>query len=500
MPKPLLTQQLEICNNRPSFPRLVRREKETIIESKNDEDWRVLTIESLSLPKRIMAKEKESYICTNCGALLPKWMGKCPSCGAWNTVVPSSSKKGKSHYPQYLSLDQVPIEGEERRELPFQECSRILGGGLVRGSLVLLGGEPGVGKSTLLLQITMALASQGEKVLYICAEENPQQVKLRAERLGKTNHNLCLLQETRIEEILSQRNLFSPEVMILDSIQTVVLEDLPSSPGTVVQVREATSRIMEIAKSTNTTVILVGHVTKDGSLAGPKTLEHMVDTVLQMEGEKGQPYRILRVLKNRYGPTMEMALLEMTERGLEEVKDPSALFLQERLVETPGSIVVASLQGSKPLLLEVQALVSPSSIGIPRRVMAGVDPTRISFMLAVAEKHLDIQLQNLDIFINIPGGMRITEPGGDLAILLALVSSFREKPLSQDLAVFGEVGLGGEIRRAKGALYRAKEAEKHGFSQLMLPITDAEKITRETKIKPLGVSSVREALEISERL
>ena len=371
---------------------------------------------------------------------------------------------------------------------------------MVRGSLVLLGGEPGVGKSTFLLQIAMALASQGDKVLYVCAEENLQQVKLRAERLGKTNRNLRLLQETRIEEILAQRDLFSPEIMILDSIQTVVLEDLPSSPGTVVQVREATSKIMETAKSTNTTVILVGHVTKDGSLAGPKTLEHMVDTVLQMEGEKGQPYRVLRVLKNRYGPTMEMAILEMTERGLEEVKDPSDLFLQERLRNTPGSIVVASLQGSKPLLLEIQALVSPSSIGIPRRVIAGVDPTRISFILAVVEKYLGIHLQNLDIFINVPGGMRITEPGGDLAILLALVSSFHDKPLTQDLAVFGEVGLGGEIRRAKGALYRAKEAEKHGFSHLMLPFTDAEKIARETKIKPIGVASVREALEISERL
>ncbi len=365
---------------------------------------------------------------------------------------------------------------------------------------MLLGGEPGVGKSTVLLQIAMALASNGEKVLYVCAEENLPQVKLRAQRIGGASPNLYLLQETRVEEILTQVELLSPRVMVLDSIQTVVLEDLPSSPGTVVQLREATARIMEAAKSTNTTAILVGHVTKDGSIAGPKTLEHMVDTVLQMEGEKGQPYRIIRVLKNRFGPAMEMAILEMTEKGLKEVKDPSALFLQERLLDTPGSVVVASLHGSKPLLLEVQALVAPSTGGIPRRVMAGVDPARTSFILAVVEKHIGIQLQNLDLFINVPGGMKIAEPGGDLAILLALVSSFHERPVSCSLAVFGEVGLGGEVRGVKGAIYRAKEAERHGFPKLLLPSSDVERVTMNAGIEPIGASNVREALEIAERL
>ena len=447
-----------------------------------------------------MTKRKENFICSSCGYTSPKWMGRCPQCQEWNTLVPLSQETPRAHQPRYLPLTQVPEEGEERIPLPFQEMERVLGGGLVRGSLVLLGGEPGVGKSTLLLQLAASLADRGEKILYVSAEETLQQIKLRARRLGSLPQHLYLLQETKVEAILGQKELLAPGVLVLDSIQTVALEDLPSSPGTVVQVREATARILENAKATNTTVILVGHVTKDGSLAGPKTLEHMVDTVLQMEGEKGQPYRILRVIKNRYGPDMEVALLEMTARGLEEVKDPSSIFLQERLEETPGSVVVASLQGSKPMLLEVQALVSPSSLGIPRRVMAGVDPTRTAFILAVIEKHLGINLQSLDLFINIPGGMRLTEPGGDLAILLALVSSFKEAPMGKDLAIFGEVGLGGEIRRVKGAVYRAREAEKHGFTGLLLPLADREKVARECRIKLLGVSNVKEALEFSMNL
>lgn len=414
--------------------------------------------------------------------------------------MPLSHHPRKASQPKYLPLNQVPEEGEERITLPFREIQRVLGGGLVRGSLVLLGGEPGVGKSTLLLQIASALSTMGEKILYVSAEETLHQIKLRAKRLGSLPANLYLLQETRVEAILGQKELLKPGIMILDSIQTVALEDLPSSPGTVVQVREATARILEAAKATDTTVILVGHVTKEGSLAGPKTLEHMVDTVLQIEGDKGQPYRLLRVIKNRYGPDMEVALLEMTGKGIEEVKDPSAIFLQERLQETPGSVVVASLQGSKPLLLEVQALVSPSSLGIPRRVMAGVDPTRASFILAVIEKHLGLNLQSLDLFLNIPGGIKLSEPGGDLAVLLSLVSSFREIPIEKDLAVFGEVGLGGEIRRVKGAIYRAREAEKHGFSGILLPKWDQEKVAKECKIKLIGISNVREALEFSMNL
>ncbi len=447
-----------------------------------------------------MAKERENFICSACGYTSPKWMGRCPQCQDWNTIVPLYRHSREVSQPRYLSLNQVPEAGEERFTLPFRELQRVLGGGLVRGSLVLLGGEPGVGKSTLLLQMASALADMGEKILYVSAEETLHQIKLRAKRLGSLPSNLYLLQETRVEAILGQKELLKPGIMILDSIQTVALEDLPSSPGTVVQVREATAHILEAAKATNTTVILVGHVTKEGSLAGPKTLEHMVDTVLQMEGDKGQPYRLLRVAKNRYGPDMEVALFEMTVKGLEEVKDPSALFLQERLQEAPGSVVVASLQGSKPMLLEVQALVSPSSLGIPRRVMAGVDPTRASFILAVIEKHLGLTLQSLDLFLNVPGGIKLAEPGGDLAILLALVSSFKEIPAKKELAVFGEVGLGGEIRRVKGAIYRAREAEKHGFSGILLPKWDQEKIAKECKIKLLGISNVREALEFSMNL
>ena len=445
-------------------------------------------------------KNKESFTCTSCGYTSPKWMGKCPQCLEWNTLVPSSPKTHPPGEAQYIALPHVPEMGEERIPLPFKETERVLGGGLVRGSLILLGGEPGVGKSTLLLQLAASMAQRGEKILYVSAEETLQQIKLRAKRLGTLPRELYLLQETRVEAILGQKELLKPDVVIIDSIQTVALEDLPSSPGTVVQVREATARILEKTKKTHTTGILVGHVTKDGNLAGPKTLEHMVDTVLHLEGDRGQPYRILRVTKNRYGPDMEMALLEMTTRGLEEVKDPSSVFLQERTEDTPGSVVVASLPGSKPLLLEVQALVSPSSLGMPRRVMAGVDPTRTAFILAVTEKHLGINLQSLDLFINIPGGMRLTEPGGDLAILLALVSSFREKPLDKNLAVFGEVGLGGEIRKVKGAVYRAREAEKHGFSRIILPLSHKEKVARETGIELIGVSNVKEALEISMNL
>ncbi len=406
------------------------------------------------------------------------------------------SSREKSQHPCFVILDEVVEEGEERLSLPYKEVNRMLGGGMVRGSLVLLGGEPGVGKSTLVLQLACQVAEQGEKVLYVSAEETLRQIKMRAQRVGAVSNGLYLLQEAMVGNILDQVDLLLPGMLILDSIQTVALEDLPSSPGTVVQVREAAAKVMEYAKARNITVILIGHVTKEGGLAGPKTLEHMVDTVLQMEGDKGQPYRTLRVLKNRYGPDMEVVLLEMKEEGLEEVKDPSALFIKERLLGNPGSVVLADLQGSRPLLLEVQALVAPSAYGMPRRIMAGMDPTRVSFILAVIEKHLDINMQGLDLFLNVPGGLRLTEPGADLALLLSLVSSFQDRPLDNGTAVFGEVGLGGEVRGVKGALYRVQEASKHGFSQIIIPKSDGEKISQKEAIKLREVSHVGEALEI----
>jgi len=442
-------------------------------------------------------KEKKDYVCSSCGCKSPKWMGKCPDCGQWNTMVPCHpSSRRRTRHPSFVALDEVKEEGEERLLLPCEEMNRMLGGGMVRGSLVLLGGEPGVGKSTLVLQLASQMASKGEKVLYVSAEETLRQIKMRGQRIGAMSTGLYLLQEFGVESILDQVDLLSPGMLILDSIQTVVLEDLPSSPGTVVQVREAAAKVMEYAKARNITAILIGHVTKEGGLAGPKTLEHMVDTVLQMEGDKGQPYRTLRVLKNRYGPDMEVVLLEMKEEGLEEVKDPSALFIRERLFGSPGSVVLAGLQGSRPLLLEVQALVAPSAYGMPRRIMTGADPTRVSFILAVVEKHMGINMQGLDLFLNVPGGLRLTEPGADLALLLSLVSSFQERPLGDGTAVFGEVGLGGEVRGVRGALYRVQEAGKHGFCQVVIPKSDGEKVSRRNTVKLIEVSHVREALEI----
>jgi DNA repair protein RadA/Sms len=442
-------------------------------------------------------KEKKDYVCSSCGCKSPKWMGKCPDCGQWNTMVPCHpSSRRRTRHPSFVALDEVKEEGEERLLLPCEEMNRMLGGGMVRGSLVLLGGEPGVGKSTLVLQLASQMASKGEKVLYVSAEETLRQIKMRGQRIGAMSTGLYLLQEFGVESILDQVDLLSPGMLILDSIQTVVLEDLPSSPGTVVQVREAAAKVMEYAKARNITAILIGHVTKEGGLAGPKTLEHMVDTVLQMEGDKGQPYRTLRVLKNRYGPDMEVVLLEMKEEGLEEVKDPSALFIRERLFGSPGSVVLAGLQGSRPLLLEVQALVAPSAYGMPRRIMTGADPTRVSFILAVVEKHMGINMQGLDLFLNVPGGLRLTEPGADLALLLSLVSSFQERPLGDGTAVFGEVGLGGEVRGVRGALYRVQEASKHGFCQVVIPKSDGEKVSRRNTVKLIEVSHVREALEI----
>lgn len=428
-------------------------------------------------------------------------MGRCPSCGEWNSVYPKEERRKREDVsPKFIPLEGVELKEDERLPLPSLEVTRVLGGGIVPGSLILLGGEPGIGKSTLLLQLVSWISKRGEKTLYVTAEETLSQVKLRGERLGLDDEGIYLLQETGIDSIIHQMELLNPFLTVIDSIQTVVLEELPSPPGTLTQVRESTSKLMEVAKARGITTILVGHVTKEGSIAGPKALEHMVDTVLQLEGERGLPYRVLRVLKNRFGPDMEMALLEMEENGLREVSDPSSFFLKERLKDVPGSVVIATIEGSKPMVLEIQALASPSTFGIPKRVMAGVDSNRAAFILAVIEKYVGIHMQSLDLFLNVPGGLRVSEPGADLGVLLALVSSFRNAPIFPDMALYGEVGLGGEVRSARGAIYRVREAIKQGFSQMVLPVTDAERVKNQEisrLIELKGVSTVKDALEIS---
>jgi len=427
-------------------------------------------------------------------------MGRCPSCGEWNSIYPKKEKeKQKTHSVKFLPFKDIDLKEDERVPLPSFELNRILGGGIIPGSLILLGGEPGIGKSTLLMQIASWLSDMGKKVLYVSAEETLSQLKSRGERLKVSSDELYLLQEISLDSIIGQIELLNPFVTIIDSIQTIISEEIPSPAGTITQVRECTSKLMEIAKKKNVTIIIVGHVTKEGAIAGPKTLEHMVDTVLQLEGEKGLPYRVLRVLKNRFGPDMEMLLMEMGERGLKEVEDPSSFLLKERLKDVPGSVAVATLQGSRPLIIEIQGLVCTSNFGIPKRITAGVDQNRISFILAVIEKHLGIHLDSLDVFLNVPGGLKISDPGADLGILMALVSSFRNLPIHSEVVMFGEVGLGGEVRSVKGSVYRIKEAYKQGFSQVILPALDIEK-NKDQKISGLiemkSVTSVKDALEI----
>lgn len=453
-----------------------------------------------------MAKAKTKFVCQECGYETQKWMGRCPACSNWNTMVEekeaSASKSSRRPAANVFSeadkptpITQVTGEKENRISTSVGELNRVLGGGIVPGSLVLVGGDPGIGKSTLLLQVSALLASQKYRVLYVSGEESVKQTKMRAERLGVEADTLFVFTETNMERIEAAMEEVKPDLVIIDSIQTVHSDEIQSAPGSVAQVRESTSTFMHIAKNQGIAVFVVGHMTKQGSIAGPKMLEHMVDSVLYFEGEQHNTYRILRAVKNRFGSTNEIGIFEMKEAGLKEVTNPSEIFLEERTEGTSGSAVVASLEGTRPVLVELQALIAPTSYAYPRRTATGIDQNRIALLMAVLEKRLGMLLQNQDAYINVAGGVKLDEPAVDLGIAICVASSFRNQSTNPGDIVMGEVGLTGEIRRISRVEERVKEAAKLGFSRAIIPSKNIGGWTFPEGIQVVGVKTLEEALD-----
>jgi DNA repair protein RadA/Sms len=452
-----------------------------------------------------MAKAKTHFVCQSCGYQAPKWLGKCPGCQEWNTFVEERVIEEKAPERDLLGFEAeaVPmpitqIAGEERGRLQIGigEFDRVLGGGIVFGSVILVGGDPGIGKSTLLLQMMDRLASREKKVLYISGEESLQQTRMRADRLGISSKQLFVVSETSLEKILQDIQTLRPSTVVVDSIQTIYCSDLPSTPGSITQVREASSRLLYLAKHLSIPIFLVGHVTKEGFIAGPKVLEHMVDTVLYIEGEANHSFRILRAVKNRFGSTNEIGVFEMKDSGLVEVSSPSEFFLSERVEPASGSVVMPSIEGSRPILVELQALVVPTHFGVPRRTAQGIDANRVSLLVAVMEKRLGFHLLSHDIFLNIAGGMKVEEPGADLGVIASIASSFKDQVIGAEMVVFGEVGLGGEVRGISQSEVRVKEAARLGFRRCLLPKQNQEKIRGVKGIELMGIKTVQEAMKI----
>ena len=447
-------------------------------------------------------KQKSVYTCQQCGYQSPKWLGKCPDCGQWNSLVEETLAvlKGKGKQATAASglppqrLTEVQSSEEDRIRCGIGELDRVLGGGVVAGSFTLIGGDPGIGKSTLLLQAVDRLARVGT-VLYVTAEESARQVKLRGERLGVSARDLFLLPETALETILDRVRELKPAFLVIDSIQTIFTAALDSAPGSVSQVRECAGRLMQVAKGDGIPTFIVGHVTKDGSIAGPRMLEHMVDTVLYFEGDPGHPYRILRAVKNRFGSTNEIGVFSMGEAGLAEVTNPSELFLAERPEGAAGSAVVPALEGSRPILVELQALVSGSSYGTPRRTTMGIDHNRVSLLVAVLEKKVGLSLLAQDIFLNVAGGVRLAEPAVDLGVMAALASSHLNKPIPPRTILFGEVGLAGEVRAVSRPELRVKEAARLGFDRCLLPAGNLKNLEAPPGMVLIGVRRAEEALD-----
>ncbi|MRX72573.1 DNA repair protein RadA [Bacillus lacus] len=453
-----------------------------------------------------MAKTKSKFICQECGYESAKWMGKCPACGAWNTMTEETIKAASpgrrttfnhsnSTVQKPSPITQIENAKEPRIHTRSKEFNRVLGSGIVKGSLVLIGGDPGIGKSTLLLQISAQLADNGNEVLYISGEESVKQTKLRADRLNITSDKLYVLAETDMEYITKAIEETNPSFVIVDSIQTVYQSEVTSAPGSVSQVRECTAELMRIAKTKGIAIFIVGHVTKEGSIAGPRILEHMVDTVLYFEGERHHTYRILRAVKNRFGSTNEMGIFEMKESGLEEVLNPSEIFLEERSKGAAGSTVVASMEGTRPVLVEIQALISPTSFGNPRRMATGIDHNRVPLLMAVLEKRVGLLLQNQDAYLKVAGGVKLDEPAIDLAVAVSIASSFKDVPSKATDVIIGEVGLTGEVRRVSRIEQRVVEAEKLGFKRVILPEANIGGWIPPAGIEMIGVKNVSEALQ-----
>ena len=452
-----------------------------------------------------MAKSRTTvFFCQNCGYESPKWMGQCPGCREWNTFVEETVDKkstGKVKDERKAAaapvcLSSVKMEEEERISSGLEELDRVLGGGIVPGSLVLVGGDPGIGKSTLLLQVCRKLAGDSREVLYISGEESLKQIKMRAARIGSFSDQFRLFCETNLDDIQDTIRASVPQAVVIDSIQTMYSENVSSAPGSVSQVREATAVFLQLAKGVGTSVFIVGHVTKEGTVAGPRVLEHMVDTVIYFEGARHASYRILRAVKNRFGSTNEIGVFEMRESGLEEVQNPSEFMLNGRPEDSSGSIVACSVEGTRPILLEIQALVTRSPLAVPRRTAAGMDYNRVNLLLAVLEKRLHLQLSGSDVYINIAGGLRISEPAIDLAVVLAVVSSARDRAIDEKTLAFGEVGLSGEVRAVSQAAQRVQEAKKLGFTTVILPQACREQIGDVKGIRLCGVRTVAEAVGV----
>ncbi|MED5019917.1 DNA repair protein RadA [Paenibacillus chibensis] len=453
-----------------------------------------------------MAKTKTKFYCTECGYEAAKWYGKCPGCQAWNTMVEETESLIKTqgmNSPLFhskekaLSIINIESSNEARVQTGIGELNRVLGGGIVPGSLILVGGDPGIGKSTLLLQTSHALTQSGLRVLYVSGEESVRQTKLRADRLGALSAELYVLCETNMDLIEEAINSIQPQFLVIDSIQTVYIPEVTSAPGSVAQVRECTARFMRVAKGMGIATVLVGHVTKEGAIAGPRLLEHMVDCVLYFEGERHHTYRLLRAVKNRFGSTNEIGIFEMNESGLVEVENPSELFLSERPLGVAGSTVVASMEGTRPVLVELQALISSTHFPSPRRMCTGVDHHRMGLIIAVLEKRMGMFLQNQDAYLNVAGGVKLDEPAVDLAIAVSIASSFRDIPTKPFDVMFGEVGLTGEVRAVSRAEQRVKEAEKLGFKRIIMPEKSLKGWKHPKGIEIIGINTVADALAVA---
>lgn len=444
-----------------------------------------------------MAKTKTHYRCQSCGEISPKWMGQCAGCQEWNTLVSESTVQSDSlsQYAGSVSeltrLDQIKAEKASRLDTGLTELNRVLGGGLVTGSVVLLGGDPGIGKSTLLLQ-TLSTMSQGMPVMYVTGEESLTQVKLRAERLGLGDSPLQLLAETQVERIMACADVAKPKVLVVDSVQTIYTDTISSAPGGVGQLRESAARLVRYAKLRGLAIFLVGHVTKEGTLAGPRVLEHMVDTVLYFEGQQDNRFRVVRAVKNRFGAVNELGVFAMTDKGLKEVMNPSKIFLSHAQSPVSGSVVMVTWEGTRPLLVEIQALVNESHLANPRRVTVGLESNRLGMLLAVLHRHCGIVTYDQDVFSNVVGGMRVTETGSDLALVVSVISSLRNRPVPNDWVIFGEIGLTGEVRPVQNGQARLNEAKKHGFKHAVIPKDNAPK----QKIAGLDVHPVSKLHEV----
>ena len=452
-----------------------------------------------------MAKNSYVYFCSECGYESSKWMGQCPGCRAWNTFVEEKVTTNKAKNTKAGSsvdtakspsaLSEISMEEEERLQTGIGELDRVLGGGIVKGSLTLVGGDPGIGKSTLLLQVCKQLSDKQHEVLYVSGEESLRQIKMRAMRIGTMTDKLKLFCETNLDVIESTIKRSKPKMVVIDSIQTMFQEDISSAPGSVSQVREATGILMRLAKEQGVSIFIVGHVTKEGTVAGPRVLEHMVDTVLYFEGDRHASYRILRGVKNRFGSTNEIGVFEMRNEGLREVLNASEFMLNGKPEGASGSVVSCSMEGTRPILLEIQALVTPTSFGFPRRQTAGSDLNRLNLLMAVLEKRLNLSVSNCDAYVNIAGGLKITEPAIDLGVVMAIVSSFKNRPIDDKLLAFGEIGLSGEVRAVSMAENRVAEAKKLGFTTCIVPKSCLEVCKKIEGIQVIGVSSVQDAME-----